>query len=250
MVSIVIVARDLKDKKLRKCYESIKHQTYRGVIQVITETKGNIKQARVRGVCKAKGEYICFVDSDQVLSPRLIQDCVRECRSGWDGVTWVERALNPATFCEMVIDYDKQLFHNECDDDPIKGAAEPRFFKAKFVHRINWDKLPPITFELSAINKQINDMGARIKFIDTCAYHHEPHTFRELFSKFFRYGYYYIPSLKYNKELVLNHSKPRRVYFTSQALRKPLLYVGLWYHYLVKAVAASGGAVWYLIKRY
>jgi glycosyltransferase involved in cell wall biosynthesis len=248
VVSIVIVARDLKDKRLKECMDSITTQTYKD-IETHIMTGGSILDARKRGVQTATGEYICFVDSDQVLPKELIATCIYQCEAyGCDGVTWTERALNPSTFCEKVIDYDKELFHFAQDDDPIYGAAEPRFFKSCFVDNLDWDKLPPVTFELSMINKQIQDMGAKIKFVNFAVYHHEPSSFRELAGKFFRYGYYYIPSLKYNKELVLNHSKPRRVYFTKRALRKPLLYAGLWYHYFVKAVSALGGAIWYLLS--
>jgi glycosyltransferase involved in cell wall biosynthesis len=233
--------------KLVECLESIYQQTYLG-IQVIIETEGSIVEARKRGIAKALGEYICLVDSDQVLPPNVIEDCVDICKI-YDGVTWAERALSPSTICEKIIDYDKMLFHNACDDDPIYGAAEPRFFKAEFIKNLDFSKLPPITFELSMVNKQVRDMGAKIAFAkNVVVYHHEPRTFRELFRKFFRYGYYYIPSLKYGKDLVINHSKPRRVYFNPTSLQRPMLYVGLWYHYLIKASGAGLGALWYLCK--
>lgn len=251
MVSIIIVTnKGLDDLKLSKCEKSIAIQTYKD-IQLFLIMGDTIANARRRGIMKATGEYICFVDSDQVLPPDLIEVCVKKCEQGFDGVTWTERALYTNTYCEKVIDYDKRLFHEDCDDDPIKGAAEPRFFKSEFVKRLDFDKLPPITFELSAINKQINDMGAKIAFTQDTVYHHEPRTFRELFKKFFRYGYYYFPSLRYNRELVINHSYPRRAYFKAKALKyDPFLYVGLWYHWLVKAVGATMGGLWWIIREF
>jgi glycosyltransferase involved in cell wall biosynthesis len=248
MVSIIICVRDLQDLKLQKCLKSLYLQTYKH-IEIILESEGSIVEARQRGIRKAKGEYICLVDADQVLPCCIIKKCVKLCENGWDGVTWTERGLENSTFCEKVIDYDKMLFHSAHDDDPIKGAAEPRFFKAEFVKRLDFSKLPPITFELTFINKQINDMGAKIAFSDEIVYHHEPRTFRELFRKFFRYGYYYIPSLKFDRETVLSHSKPRRVYFDLRALNRPVLYVGLWWHYFVKAIASSLGAIYYLLHK-
>jgi len=247
-VSIIVVTRDLTDEKLNKCLRSISFQSYQD-IELILEWKGDIQTARQNGIKRAKGKYICFVDSDQVLPKDLIMECEGYCRQGADGVTWTERSINLDTFCEKVIDYDKFLFHLQCDDDPIKGAAEPRFFKSDFVKKIDFYKLPPVTFELAGINKQIHDMGAKIWFIETIVHHHEPRTFRELFRKFFRYGYYYIPALKLDKELVLNHSKPRRSYYNLRAFTNhPTLYLGLWYHFLVKATGTLGGVIWYLVK--
>ena len=246
MVSVVICTRNY-DMKLVKCLESIYQQTYLD-IQVIIETEGSIVEARKRGIAKALGEYICLVDSDQILPHKLLEHCVELCKT-YDGVTWTERGLFPSTFCEKVIDYDKMLFHQAHDDDPLFGAAEPRFFKAKFLRNLDFDKLPPITFELSMINKQVSDMGAKIGFTDMTVYHHEPKTFRELFKKFFRYGFYYIPSLKYSKELVIRHSFPRRVYFRVTSFRRPLLYVGLWFHYFIKGIATGLGVLWYLLSR-
>lgn len=229
------------------CVHSIGEQTYTN-IQLLLETEGSIREARERGIAAAQGEYICLVDSDQILPPDVLKGCVELCEKGYDGVTWTERALSPSTFCEKVIDYDKMLFHKACDDNPVYGAAEPRFFKREFLKNLRFDRLPPITFELSAINRQVKEMGAKIAFSDIVVYHHEPKTFWELSKKFFRYGYYYIPSLKYDKQLVICHSLPRRVYFRLTSFSNPVLYAGLWFHYFIKAVASTLGGLWYLVK--
>lgn len=244
MISIVIVTRDLKDPKLEKCLTSIKLQTFHNY-EVIIETEGSIQEARRRGINKAKGEWICLVDSDQWLLPDLLVACFTKCKVyDLDGITWTERGMYKNTFMEKVIDFDKELFHGVCDDDPIRGAAEPRFFKAGYLKRLDWDKLPPVTFELTFINKQVTDMGAKIGFINkTLALHHEPRNTKELFRKFYRYGYYYLPALAIDKETILCHSSPRRVYFSLKAVTHPILYWGLWYHYLVKVVATTMGAI-------
>ena len=249
MISILIVARNLKEPKMVKCLESIKAQTYKDY-ELIIEDEGTIQEARKRGIAKSKGDWICLIDSDQVASPELLKRCQSFCEmSNYDGVTWTERGLCPTTFMEKVIDWDKELFHGAEDDDPIKGAAEPRFFKAEYLKRLDWDKLPPVTFELTFINKQVNDMGAKIGFInETLAWHHEPRNTIELFKKFYRYGYYYLPALAIDKETILSHSKPRRVYFSLRAFSRPVLYVGLWYHYFIKAFASALGALSYYYR--
>jgi hypothetical protein len=91
-------------------------------------------------------------------------------------------------------------------------------------------------------------MGAKIKFVDAYIWHHETTTIRELSRKFFRYGYYYIPAYKFSRELAIHHSLPRRAYFHYQALKSPLLFIGLFYIYIVKATSAAFGAFKYLLN--
>jgi hypothetical protein len=92
-------------------------------------------------------------------------------------------------------------------------------------------------------------MGARIKFVDAYIWHHETTTIREVAKKFFRYGYYYIPAYKFNRELAVHHSMPRRTYFHYKALRNPILFLGLFYIYFVKAVSSGLGALFYLFDK-
>ena len=66
------------------------------------------------------------------------------------------------------------------------------------------------TFEHSMIRNEVIKMGARVKFIDS----YETPTFRDVFKKFKRYGYYYLLALKKYANLVLHHSLHRRAYFT------------------------------------
>jgi len=254
-------------KTLRKCFDSIKNQSYKNVEIVIMDSysKDNtldlakeygakvvfapdLASARKAGSDASTGEYIFIVDSDQILEPNVIGLCVEACESeGFDGCTLFERSLITSnTFVERVIAYDKEIFHSLHDDDPVKGTAIPRFFRAKYFKQIEFEKNPPITFEHTIIHRKIVEMGARIKFIDVYIWHHETTTIAQVARKFFRYGYYYIPVFKFKKTLAMHHSMPRRTYFHPKALKNPALFVGLFYVYLVKAVSAGLGALKYL----
>ncbi|MFH1642549.1 MAG: hypothetical protein ABIC04_06660, partial [Nanoarchaeota archaeon] len=74
-------------------------------------------------------------------------------------------------------------------------------------------------------------------------------TFRDVFKKFKRYGYFYMPALKKDANLVLHHSLPRRAYFTKKAFKHPLLLMGLFYLYFVKGVATVSGIIIYSIHK-
>lgn len=254
-------------KTLEKCLASVKNQTYPDIEIIIMDSYSKdrtleiaerygakifsaptLAKARQVGAEASRGKYIFLLDSDQILDPDVIARCVSTCEDeGYEGVTLFEKSLvTKNTFVERVIAYDKEIFHSLRDDDPIKGTAIPRFFKAEYYQRIEFEKNPPITFEHTIIHKKIFDLGAKIKFVDAYIWHHETTTIMEVAKKFFRYGYYYIPAYKFNKELAIYHSLPRRTYFHLRALKNPLLFIGLFYVYLVKALAAACGAVTYL----
>ena len=255
------------DKTLRKCLDSVRNQTYKNIEIVIMDSYSKDKTleiakeygakivfaptlatARKAGADASQGDYIFILDSDQILEANVIQECVKACEEqGYDGVTLFERSLiTKNTFVERVIAYDKEIFHSLHDDDPIKGTAIPRFFRASYFKRVEFEKNPPITFEHTIIHHKIVEMGAKIKFVDAYIWHHETTTIREVARKFFRYGYYYIPAYKFNKELALHHSLPRRTYFHYMALKNLVLFIGLFYVYFVKAIAAAAGAITYL----
>lgn len=203
--------------------------------------------ARKVGVEVSSGKYIFLLDSDQTLDPDTVERCVKVCENeGFDAVTLFEKSkLTKNTFAERVIAYDKWLFHSLHDDDPIYGTAIPRFFKTQYLKKIDFLNNPPITFEHSMIHNEIVKMGARVKFIDSFIYHYETTTFRAVFKKFKRYGYYYVPALKKDANLVLHHSLPRRSYFTLRAFKNPFLLFGLFYLYFVKGIATVIGIIDY-----
>ncbi|MFC1753741.1 glycosyltransferase family 2 protein [Thermoproteota archaeon] len=207
--------------------------------------------ARKVGVENSSGKYIFLVDSDQILEEDTVHKCVDVCENqGFDAVTLFEESkIVKNTFAERVIAYDKWLFHSLHDDDPVCGTAIPRFFKTEHMRRIDFLKNPPITFEHSMIHNEIVKMGARVKFIESHIYHYETPTFRDVFKKFKRYGYFYIPALKKDANLVLHHSLPRRSYFTLRAFKKPILLLGLFYIYFVKGIATITGIFEYLKDR-
>jgi glycosyltransferase involved in cell wall biosynthesis len=256
-------------KTLVKCLDSVRSQVYKNIEIIIMDSYSKDKTldiaksygarivfadtlatARKAGADASRGDYILILDSDQILEPDVIKRCVYACeKEGYDGVTLFEKSLITAnTFVERVIAYDKEIFHSLQDDDPVKGTAIPRFFKASYFKKVEFEKNPPITFEHTIIHKKIVDMGAKIKFIDAYIWHHETTTIREVARKFFRYGYYYIPAYKFNKELAIHHSLPRRTYFHYKSLKNPVLFAGLFYVYFVKAGAAFLGACAYALN--
>lgn len=264
LVSVIVPTYN-SARTLDECLGALKRQEYKNIEIIVTDSFSKDKTkdmalrygakildaetlalARKMGVELSKGKYILFLDSDQIIEPNTIALSVKACEEeGFDGVTHFERSkIYKNTFVERLINYDKWIFHSEQDDDPIYGTAEPRFFRADFVKRIDFLDNPPITFELAIINLKMNQMGAKIKFIDAYIYHYETSSFLQVAKKFFRYGFYYIPALKRFPNLVVHHSAPRRTYFTLRAFKRPFLLLGLFVLYGVKGAATFCGIVY------
>jgi glycosyltransferase involved in cell wall biosynthesis len=257
-------------KTLGETLNSIASQTYKNIEIIIIDSSSrdntveiaknftdkvfnadSLALARKLGVEESSGKYIFLVDSDQVLENNCIAECVKACENeNFDAVTLFEESkLIKNTFAEKVIAYDKWLVSSRQDDHPIYGTAIPRFYRTEHMRKINFMENPPITFEHSMIHNEIVKMGARVKFIESHIYHYETPTFRDVFKKFKRYGYYYVPALKKDANLVLHHSLPRRTYFTLRAFKKPILLLGLFYLYFVKGVAAGAGILSYCFDK-
>ena len=268
LVSVNIATYN-SEKTIQKCLESLRNQTYQNFEIIVMDSHSKDKTleiassfgarivfaptlaaARKAGADISRGDYILILDSDQILDEDVLEKCVQVCEvEGYDGVTLFEKSLIIRnTFVERVIAYDKEIFHSLHDDDPVKGTAIPRFFRASYFKRVEFENNPPITFEHTIIHHKIVQMGAKIKFIDAYIWHHETATIREVARKFFRYGYYYIPAYKFNKELAIHHSMPRRTYFHYKSFKNPILFFGLFYVYIVKAVAAILGALTHLLS--
>lgn len=268
LVSVIVPTYN-SASTLDECLGALKNQEYANIEIIVADSfsKDKTKQiatlygakiidaetlalARKIGVEISRGKYILFLDSDQIIEPDTIRRSVQACeQTGYDGVTHFERSkMHKGTFVERLINYDKWIFHSEQDDDPIYGTAEPRFFKSEFVRQIDFMDNPPITFELAIINLKMNQLGAKIGFIDAYIYHYETSTFWQVTRKFFRYGEYYIPALKRFPNLVIHHSAPRRTYFTLRAIKHPFLLLGLFVLYGIKGIATFCGVLSYAFK--
>jgi glycosyltransferase involved in cell wall biosynthesis len=105
LVSIVIPTRN-SEKTLPLCLESIKRQTYRNIEVIVVDnhstdrtveiaerygarvyTKGPERSVQKNyGALKARGELVYFIDSDFVLHPKTVEECVELIKQGYDAV--------------------------------------------------------------------------------------------------------------------------------------------------------------------
>jgi glycosyltransferase involved in cell wall biosynthesis len=97
LVSIIIPAV-VKDKQLPLCIDAVCASTYKKIqIVLVCEGKERSEQRNI-GIDRAKGEFLLFLDSDQIISPLLIQECVGALNNFYDSVYIPEEIVTPGWF--------------------------------------------------------------------------------------------------------------------------------------------------------
>lgn len=257
-------------KTLAETLESVKKQTYSHIEVIVTDGRSKDKTIEIAKRYKAKihfveklgdaryqnyketnGKYLFSVDSDQVLDPRVVEECVKMCEEkGYDGVTIREQSIiTKGTFLEKLIAYDKWLIDKNQSDDAVFGTACPRFFRKSLFDQMKWPKGLSV-FDDTILYVQLTRMGARIAYLSHSSIrHHEVSSWRVFMKKFFRYGKGYFGALKTQPATIAAHSLPRRSYFSLEALSKPYYFLGLLLLYSVKVVSAGAGVLAYFLEQ-
>jgi len=257
------------EKHIEKTLKSVKRQTYNNIEIVVSDgfstdrtleilKKYKVKvnfadklgDARQQNLENSKGEYVMSVDSDQILSKKLVESCVNKMqKNDLDALTISEKSIisKNSTLLEKLIAYDKWVIDKNKDDDAMFGTACPRFFDRKFLNRVEWPEELSI-FDDTILYSEILVKGAKTDYLARPSiYHHEVGSWTVLIKKFFRYGRGYIRAFSQKPKTIAAHSLPRRSYFSSAAFSKPAYFFGLLVLYSVKAVSASMGAMAYLV---
>lgn len=105
LVSIIVPTKN-SSRLLDACLTSVKNQTYGNIELIVVDNfstdttaeiaqkyggvvyeKGPERSAQVNyGVSQAKGEYVYKIDSDFVLDPHVVEECVAKAEEGYDAV--------------------------------------------------------------------------------------------------------------------------------------------------------------------
>jgi len=213
-------------KTLEKTLESVKNQTYQNItvsvvdsystdktIEIareygaeIYQTKWKLLGARKIGVEKAKGEYVLFLDSDQILKADAIARAVEmiEERS-LDMLFFGERSYDPKTWLEKLFDLDRIYIHATYQADPIEGVLLPRFYRRDLL----WKAFKPIpqkeidiciAQDHAIIFYEASKLSTKVDLLPEIVFHMEPNSFWKLVKKNYRYGKSLSELNKFKKE--------------------------------------------------
>lgn len=198
-ISIIIPTYN-SETTLNECLESIKAQTYQNIETIIIDNysqdstekiakehgaiffhfNGFPSAARNYGVMHAKGDYILFLDADQVLTPRVIEDCVNKCLSEkFDALAISEESIAHSFWAECVAS-SRDIFRDG-------SIILPRFFVKDALKKVKFDEelLFGEDFVLYLNLKKYNYKLSRVTFQIR---HYENINLKSMIQKYYRYG--------------------------------------------------------------
>jgi glycosyltransferase involved in cell wall biosynthesis len=209
-VSIIVPTYN-SERTLERCLQSVKSQSYpfceivivdgfsvdrtleiAGLFQAkIVQQECNPALARNTGVASSTGRYILFVDSDQVLSPSVVEECVKKCANENVEMVKIPEVFIGGSFwsrCSAALknSYGKVDILYADSDDIIHG--EPRFYaKNQLVGGEVLDRAL-LWGENYDLYQRLRKRGVKEGLCRSEIYHHELASLREILLKNVRYG--------------------------------------------------------------
>jgi len=156
----------------------------------IIRRKCNAASARNIGVANSNGKYVLFLDSDQVLSPSLIKECVRKCESGNFAMVKIPEVFIGKNFWSSCSATWKNCYHRveQCGNGENIILGEPRFFAKRQIILAGMVNARLLWGENYDLYNRLKKMGVRETFCKSELFHHEPTLIRKILVKNFRYG--------------------------------------------------------------
>lgn len=202
LVSIIVPTRN-SEAFLEKCLTSIKAQTYPHIELIIVDrdstdaTKhiaaqftphvfdhGPERSAQVNfGVSKAKGEYVYKVDSDFILDPEVVSQCVTKAAEGFDAVVVHNTPDETVSWIAKIRKFEVDMYKYDITHS-----------SARFVRRDIYQAIGGFNEKITAgedydFQNKLNRQHYKTGFIEAEALHlGEPRNFWSHMHKYYTYG--------------------------------------------------------------
>jgi glycosyltransferase involved in cell wall biosynthesis len=263
-VSIIIPTMN-SGRTLYKCLESIRSQSYEDIEIIVIDghssdntteiaskfnaeihlTTGERTRAKNFGISKSTGEFLFFVDSDMILQPAVVSECVSICLYDKTlvGVIIPERSVGSG-FWVKVVDFEKTLYAGS----KIESA---RFFRKSFVVQVGGFDEDIIFYEESTLHQKLEMQGLIVNKRTNSIILHDEEQFslRKLLRK---KRYYYsnaeLYSIKYPKYAEIQTKMYYRILILTndcnwkELILHPTLTIGL---LVLKALEFFASRTWY-----
>lgn len=199
----VIVPTKNSASTLEICLQSVREQTYKNIEIIVVDNfstdttpeiakkytkyfyqKGPERSAQVNfGVSKAHGNYIYKIDSDFVLEPTVVQECIDMINTGCDAVVVHNSPDVRVSWVAKIRKFEVDMYKYDLDHS-----------SARFVSKELYQKIGGFDSRVTAgedydFQNKLNRLGAKTGFIDAEALHlGEPKSMRKHLKKYYDYG--------------------------------------------------------------
>jgi glycosyltransferase involved in cell wall biosynthesis len=144
---------------------------------------GQRTSAKNYGISKSSGDFLLFVDSDMILQPAVISECVSLCSSDRSiiGIVIPERTIGD-NFWAKVRDFERTLYLGS----KIESA---RFFRKSFVVQVGGFDEEIIFYEESTLPQKLEMRGMKVNMRTSSVILHNEEQFN--LTKWLRKKHYY-----------------------------------------------------------
>ncbi|MDP3982646.1 MAG: glycosyltransferase [bacterium] len=244
------------------CLQSLKKQTYKNMEIIVVDNnssddtvklakdytdkvyrRGPERSAQVNyGARMAKGKYLYRVDSDFVLEPAVIAQCVQMCeKENFDGIAVHNTSAEGLGFWADVRKYERNTY---IDDNLIVAV---RFFTKESWKKINGFDEALYGPEDYDFHNRFVSAGFKWGRIEAIERHlGEPKSIRDIWSKHYFYGKHMVAYFRKHPKLATQQFNPVRGSYLRHfeiLLTHPVIFVGLVVMTVVKFTAGGLGFV-------
>ena len=205
-------------KTIRLVLEAVKNQTFQdfefilldsssadGTIKAVIEFAENVPfdvriinipgallEARIKGVELSKGDYILFLDSDQILHPNALQWAIDNIKD-YDALWFYERAWNRNKWVPRLYDADRVIVQEYLSEDVVLPRFWRRDLLLQAVRNIPKSIFPfCYSHDHLFIYKEFQLISNRIGHVGTekepAVEHIEPDSLKNIWKKQYVYG--------------------------------------------------------------
>lgn len=166
-------------------------KTAKGFGAKIIQQKCNPALARNIGVANSAGKYVFFLDSDQVLSPSVIEECVKECENRNAGMVRVPEVFIGKSFWSRCSAVWKNYYETV---EQLYGAGgniihgEPRFFIKEQITRVGMLNAVLFWGEDHDLYEKLKKADVKEASCKSKLYHYELTSIRKIMIKNLHYG--------------------------------------------------------------
>lgn len=209
-VSVIIPTYNAGDT-ITRCLRSIHNQSYSHVEVIVVDNFSNdttmnvarafgakVQQlrstpasARNIGIRNSSGKYVFFVDSDQVLSRCVIEECIIKCEEEKAGMVRVPELFIGEGFWGSCSAEWKNYYGKVEQRYGTRGkilSGEPRFFEKEQVIRVGMFDVTLLWGEDYDLYQRLKERNIKEVSCQSMLYHCEPVSIRGIMTRNLRYG--------------------------------------------------------------
>lgn len=251
LVSIIVPTKN-SEADLGACLASIQAQSYPKIELIIVDnystdatpeiakrytnkvfTKGPERSAQVNyGVTQAKGEYVYKVDSDFVLDPEVVQECIEKASEGFDAVVVHNSPDVRVSWIAKIRKFEVDMYKYDITH------SSARFVRKEVYESIGGFNAAVTAGEDYDFQNKLNRGGYKTGFIDAEALHlGEPKKLWPHLKKYYQYGQDFIHYKSANQD----ESKAQLGFLRS-------VYIKHWKKFVRRPFAAGAFVVYNALK--